>query len=79
MRFSQKIMKNKNLLSGNNSKTPIVVNSIKTIDYPTPAKRPVFSVLDCSKIENDFGIHASNWHEGVLQAIHKLELEKQVS
>ena len=63
----------------NNSKTPIVVNSINTIDYPTPAKRPVFSVLDCSKIENDFGIHASNWHEGVLQAIHKLELENQVS
>jgi dTDP-4-dehydrorhamnose reductase len=63
----------------NNSKIPSIVNSIKTSAYPTPAKRPAFSVLDCSKIENDFGVHASNWLDGVGQVINKLKLENPVS
>ena len=63
----------------NNSKIPGIVNSIKTSAYPTPAKRPAFSVLNCSKIENDFGVHASNWHDGIGQVISKLKLENPVS
>jgi len=62
-----------------NLKIPSIVNSIETSAYPTPAKRPVFSVLDCSKIENDFGVHASNWHDGIGQVISKLKLENPVS
>ncbi len=57
----------------NNLKIPSIVNSIETSAYPTPAKRPAFSVLNCSKIENDFGVHASNWQEGTRQVIRKLE------
>jgi dTDP-4-dehydrorhamnose reductase len=63
----------------NNLKISSIVNSIETSAYPTPAKRPAFSVLDCSKIENDFGVHASNWHDGVGQVISKLKLENPVS
>jgi dTDP-4-dehydrorhamnose reductase len=62
----------------NNLKIPSIVNSIKTSAYPTPAKRPAFSVLDCSKIENDFGVHASNWHDGIGQVISILLLENPV-
>ena len=62
-----------------NLKTPSTIKSIETSAYPTPAKRPAFSVLDCSKIENDFGVHASNWHDGVGQVISKLKLENPVS
>ena len=62
-----------------NLKIPSIVNSIETSAYRTPAKRPVFSVLDCSKIENDFGVHASNWHDGIGQVISKLKLENPVS
>lgn len=62
-----------------NLKIPSIVNSIETSAYPTPTKRPVFSVLDCSKIENDFGVHASNWHDGIGQVISKLKLENPVS
>ena len=63
----------------NNLKIPSIVNSIETSAYPTPAKRPAFSVLNCSKIENDFGVYASNWHDGIGQVISKLKLENPVS
>ena len=58
----------------NNLKIPSIVNSIETTAYPTPAKRPAFSVLHCSKIENDYGVYASNWHEGIKQVIRKLKI-----
>lgn len=41
--------------------SPVTVNSILTADYPTPAKRPANSKLDCSKITTDFFIQPSDW------------------
>lgn len=32
------------------------INGIPTANYPTPAKRPAFSLLDKSKIKNTFGV-----------------------
>lgn len=40
---------------------PITVNAISTSEYPTPAKRPANSKLDCSKITADFSIQQSDW------------------
>jgi dTDP-4-dehydrorhamnose reductase len=57
----------------NNLKIPSIVNSIETSAYPTSAKRPAFSVLDCSKMENECGVLSSNWQEGIRQVIRKLE------
>jgi hypothetical protein len=37
------------------------LNAIATTDYPTPAKRPANSRLDCSKIQAAFGIAPSDW------------------
>jgi dTDP-4-dehydrorhamnose reductase len=37
------------------------LNVIATSDYPTPARRPQNSVLDCSKLEANFGIEQANW------------------
>ncbi len=34
---------------------------IPTTNYPTPAKRPAYSVLDKSKIKNTFGIEINRW------------------
>jgi dTDP-4-dehydrorhamnose reductase len=56
----------------NNLKIPSIVNSIETSAYPTPAKRPAFSVLNCSKIENDFCIQPSDWARGISKVIDKL-------
>ena len=38
-----------------------LVNPIATADYPTPAKRPTNSRLDCSRIHAVFGIMPSDW------------------
>lgn len=45
----------------------IKVNPIPTEDYPTPAKRPKYSVLDKSKIKSTFGITIKNWQEALAQ------------
>ena len=37
------------------------LNELTTADYPTPAKRPANSRLDCRKIFNEFGIQPSDW------------------
>jgi len=41
------------------------VNAINTEDYPTPAKRPAYSVLSVEKINQDYGIAASDWRNAV--------------
>ncbi len=37
------------------------IHPIPTAEYPTPAKRPAYSVLDNSKIEQAFGIRLPDW------------------
>lgn len=38
-----------------------VVQAIPTTDYPTPARRPAGSVLDCAKLEATFGLRLPDW------------------
>ena len=45
------------------------VNPIQTADFPTPAKRPAYSVLDTSRIEKDLGIEIPHW-ETALQSCY---------
>ena len=47
------------------------VNPIQTADFPTPAKRPAYSVLDTTKIEQDLGIQIPHW-ESALQACYNV-------
>ena len=41
------------------------LEAIATADYPTPARRPAMSVLDCSKIAGAYGIQLRPWQQAV--------------
>lgn len=46
---------------------------IATEDFPTPAKRPANSILDCTRIRETYGIEPSPWERGLdtmLRALH---------
>jgi dTDP-4-dehydrorhamnose reductase len=48
-------------------KQSIQVNPITTPDYPTPAKRPANSRLNCHKIKQEFGIVQSDWQAALVR------------
>jgi len=41
------------------------IHPIPSSDFPTPAKRPSYSVLDTTKISADFGVKPRNWKEAL--------------
>lgn len=48
------------------------VKPIETKDYPTPAKRPHYSVLNKAKIKADFGVEVPYWRDSLKVCIEKL-------
>ena len=52
-----------------------VVNAISTEQYPTPAKRPHNSRLDCSKITQVFGIEPDNWQASLGEMLDEIKRE----
>lgn len=52
-------------------RAPTVV-PIATADYPTPAARPAYSVLDTSALEHDFGIELPSWDTGLARVLDQL-------
>jgi dTDP-4-dehydrorhamnose reductase len=48
------------------------VEPIATADYPTPARRPANSVLDCSRIGKAYGIVPRPWREALPPVIAEL-------
>ena len=45
------------------------VEPITTAEYPTPAKRPAYSVLGCQKLERTFGLRLPHWQESLKQVL----------
>ena len=55
---------------------PFVVTDIPSSDYPTPAKRPLNSRLDCTTTEAAFGISRPDWRESLTNILTQLYFPK---
>ena len=56
--------------------TTCQVKPLHTEEYPTPAKRPHYSVLDKSKIKATFGIEVPYWEESLQECIYQMIVDK---
>lgn len=50
------------------------IKSIKTAEYPTPAKRPLNSRLNIEKFENSFDINIPPWEDGLKRCISNMNI-----
>ncbi len=51
---------------------PCTVQPIETSDYPTPAQRPPFSLLNKAKIKADFGLAIPHWRDSLRACLELL-------
>ena len=54
------------------AKLNCIINPIGTKEYPTPAKRPYYSVLNKSKIKSTFDIKIPYWKDGLDDCLRRL-------
>lgn len=51
----------------------VAVTPIPTAQFPTPAARPLRTMLDCARIERDFGVAQPDWRIALRQVIEALQ------
>ena len=52
----------------------VTITPIPTAEYPTPAKRPLNSRMDCRSTEQVFGVTRPNWQDGLKEILKDLEV-----
>jgi dTDP-4-dehydrorhamnose reductase len=55
-----------------NAKVPASVEAITTADYPTPARRPANSRLDCARLATVFGIRFPHWRDSLSRTVDEI-------
>jgi dTDP-4-dehydrorhamnose reductase len=50
----------------------VTVQAITTAEFPTPAKRPTNSRLNCGKLSETFGLQLPHWTDGVARCVEQL-------
>ncbi len=53
------------------------VNAIESKNYPTPAKRPHYSVLNKTKIKNELGVSIPYWKDSLRECLTKINKDKE--
>jgi len=64
----------KRILANDPQRTEQLVQTIEPVpsaEFPTPAERPLFSVLNCEKFARTFGLRLPNWEESLQKAMQK--------
>jgi dTDP-4-dehydrorhamnose reductase len=60
--------------SRHGAKTPTTVEPISTAEFPTPARRPANSRLDCRRLEAVFGVRLPAWRDSVTRTVNEILL-----
>ncbi|MCF7779659.1 dTDP-4-dehydrorhamnose reductase [Sulfitobacter sp. M220] len=60
----------------NAANIPCFVTDIPSSEYPTPAKRPMNSRLDCSVTEAAFGLSRPDWRDSLTHILTQLDFPK---
>jgi dTDP-4-dehydrorhamnose reductase len=68
--FASEIMKH--------SRKECIVRPIRTHEYPLPAHRPAYGVMDKTKIKQIFGIQIPFWRDSLLSVLENLEKNKEI-
>ncbi|MCF8238061.1 MAG: dTDP-4-dehydrorhamnose reductase [Saprospiraceae bacterium] len=63
--FAVAIMRGKHL--------PCMVQPVRSAAFPTPAQRPAYSVMDKSKIKDQFGLQIAHWQEALERCLVQTE------
>jgi dTDP-4-dehydrorhamnose reductase len=58
--------------SRHGAKTPTSVAAISTEEYPTPARRPANSRLDCTHLASVFGIQLPDWRDSLAKTVDEI-------
>lgn len=62
--FAREIFRQSNL--------SVEVTAIRTNQFPTPARRPANSILNCQKLERDLGVRQPDWITDLGTVLHQL-------
>jgi dTDP-4-dehydrorhamnose reductase len=54
---------------------PAQVNPITTADYPTPASRPNYSLLDCTTTRSALQLDGQHWQEALKQLLLRIQAD----
>jgi dTDP-4-dehydrorhamnose reductase len=53
------------------------VNAIATSEYPTPAKRPLNSVLSNEKLHRRFGVRLAEWEAALDETLRTISIQQR--
>ncbi len=52
------------------------IHPIRASEFPSPAKRPANSRLDCSKLDKNFGLRLPSWQVNIAECVRRLHNDK---
>ena len=75
--FAREILRLANATPGfDDLPAPESITAIGTADYPTPARRPANSRLDCGKLERDFDLELPDWRPFLARMLQLLAMKR---
>ena len=66
-------------VAGNRLAKPPQVVPIKTVEYPTPAMRPLDTRLNCMAIGREWGIESQRWDYSLVDTVERLLANRELS